>query len=35
MNRVYDQHAGYTGLVVDERGWRLTRNENARMREAR
>jgi len=27
MNRVYDQHAGYTGLVVVERGWRLTRDE--------
>jgi hypothetical protein len=27
MNRVYDEHAGHTGLHVNERGWRLTEDE--------
>ena len=25
MHQVYDQHAGHTGLSVDEKGWRLTK----------
>ena len=25
MHRVYDQYKGFSGLVVDDQGWRLTR----------
>ena len=25
MHAIYDRHAGFSGLEVDERGWRLTK----------